>query len=137
MADVGEPQVASFSSEDSALKASSIRGRMFLVAPEEDNRLIITEDQLEALVKGGDSRAFQWALAFLGAAIGFGQNLIGVAIAVYSGSTIRPGDTVLALICVACLAASLARLAESNSQQKSCEAIAKKIRSGKRHQVVA
>ncbi|MGK9282025.1 hypothetical protein [Sinorhizobium meliloti] len=118
-------------------EASNLRGQMVLVAPEEDSRLVITEDQLASLVAGGDNKAFQWALAFFGAAVGFAQNLIAVLLAIHNKSLIKPGEAVLAMVCVAALAASIVRYFEAKRQGGSCAEIAKKIKSGKRHEIPA
>lgn len=134
---MAEHQAFDFTVTNSEFAASSLRGGLVVVAPEEDNRLVITEDQLDSLASGGDSKAFQWALAFFGAAVGFGQNLLAVGLAIINGAEIKPHEAILSMVCVAALAAGITRFLEAKSRGGSCAEIAKKIRSGKRHQVPA
>lgn len=108
---------------------------MSVTVPHEDERMLLTQDQVDSLKRGGKDVSFDWCLALGGAGIGFLQNFIASVAAVVSGQAPSKLDLALALVCVGCLAAALAKYTEHRRNKSNTDAIVEKLKSGRRVRV--
>lgn len=111
-----------------SLRASHMNVRV----PDESERLLLSEEHVEYLCRGGKDDSFDWCLALGGASVGFAQNVISLLRDVYYSQTPSMIDTLLAVLCSILLSAAAAKYTEHRSKKGNVELLLEKIRSGRR-----
>lgn len=108
---------------------------MTLTVPTEDVRHTVTDEQLDALCRGGKDMSLEWCLLFLGAGFGFLQNLAAVAAGLIKGSQSPASDVVFAMLCVGCFVGAAAKYSEHRKRDGDIDKLKRRIIDGKRVRV--
>lgn len=103
-----------------------------LIIPEEDDRYMVTESQLEVLEKAGKDTALEWALFLGGAALGLLPSLGGTINTINNGKTPSVFDLFLAVLFILFVGYGFARLREHRSRKIDTSVLVQKIKSGQR-----
>lgn len=130
--------ISSEQEEDMLTQSGAILGislrasHMNIRIPDESERLLLSEEQVDVLCRGGRDSSFDWFIALAGASFGFIQNVISVISNVYYGNTPTMVDIILSIMCAGFIAASIAKYTEYISKKTNVEFFLEKVRAGRR-----
>ena|SRR3990167_6098379 len=108
---------------------------MSITVPDKDERALLTEGDIDYLVRGGRDTSLEWSLALGGAGLGFLQNIITVLTAVGSNKSPSMLDMLLSAICVACIAGAVSKFSEHKKASGDLDTFVKKLKAGRKIQI--
>lgn len=106
--------------------------KMLITVPEEADNMLVSEDQIEMLRRGGRDASLDLCLALGGVAFGFAQNALAVVSRMWSSLAPSKIDIVLSFVCFACAAAAIAKYTEYRRNRADIDALILRLKSGRK-----
>lgn len=126
------PQTPTTHPDGTGLNVSLRPEQMTVITPEEDTRLLVSEDQLDALCKRAKDTSFEISLLFGGAAFGFVQNVVSLIGALSKKEVPGGWDVFASMLCIALAAAGISKFTQFATNKQSLDSLVEKIKSGRR-----